>query len=366
VRAASSRFGAAVVGSHRGILRVEAWRGTELLAAAVPVENGDLSSDDGNAVPHEVTLSVPAGSGREWDPTGDPFHPLAPYGQRLFIRRGIVYADGTEELVGLGWYLITDADPDPLGLGVQVRAASLERLLEDSKLQRPMQPIAGGTFESEVRRLAQGMVPVATKDAALVDRAVPATIVHENNRLEAIGKLAAAWPARIVVDSRGLLRLLPPVPELPGTPVVELHTGARGVVADWQSTAARGDAYNAVFARGEAPSADALPVEGIAWDDDPASPTYYGGPFGERPLEYASPLLTTEAAAQAAAATMLAKRLRRTRIAQVVMVPDPRIELGDFVDVSTPKVTGVGRVAGIRLPLNPDGGPATLTLEMGA
>jgi hypothetical protein len=362
VRAASARFAAEVVGSHRATFRVESWRGSDLLADAVPVETADLSGDDGASVPHELTLSIPAGPGREWDPTGDPLHPLAPFGQRLFVRRGIRYVDGSEELLGLGWYLITSATPDPLGLGVQVRAKGLEQLLEDSKLQRPIQPLY--TFEQEVQRLARGMLPVDTRDPSLVDRAVPWSIVYEENRMASLIKLAAAWPARIVVDSRGVLRMLPPVPALPGTPVVELHTGSRGIVAEWQTAVDRAEMYNAVFVRGQDPDNAERAVEGIAWDSDPASPTYYGGPFGERPLEYASPLLTTEAACQAAAATMLATRLRRQRVAEVSIVPDPRIELGDYVDVRTPTVNGVGRVAGIKLPVNPDGGPETLTVEM--
>ena len=364
MRASSARFAAEVVGSHRATFRVEVWRGTELLADAVPVENADLTGDDGASVPHELTLSIPAGPGREWDPTGDPFHPLSPFGQRVFARRGIVYADGTEELLGLGWFLITSSTPDPLGLGIQVRAKGLEQLLEDSKFQRPVQAV--GTFEQEVHRLARGFLPIAARDPALVDRAVPSSVIHEDNRMAALIKLAAAWPARFVVDPRGVLRLLPPVPELPGTPVVELHTGERGIVAEWQTSTERSELYNAVFARGEDPNNSELVVEGIAWDDDPASPTYYGGPFGERPLEYASPLLTTEAACQAAAATMLAKRLRRQRVAEVTIVPDPRLELGDWIEVDTPTVSGVGRIAGMKFPVNPDGGPMVLTVEMGA
>jgi hypothetical protein len=364
VRAATARFAAEVVGSHRATFRVESWRGAELLADAIPVENADLVGNDAQSVPHELTLSIPAGPGREWDPTGDPYHPLSPFGQRLFVRRGIRYVDGTEELLGLGWFLITSATPDPLGLGIQVRAKGLEQLLEDSKFQRPLAPM-GGTFWNEVHRLARGFLPIITDTTLVPDRPFPLSVIHEDNRMAALLKVAAAWPARAVVDSRGVLRMLPPVPDLPGTPVVELHTGSRGTVAEWQTATDRSELYNAVFVRGQDPDNAELPVEGIAWDSDPASPTYYGGPFGERPLEYASPLLTTEAAAQAAAATMLAKRLRRTRVAEVSIVPDPRLELGDWVDVQTPTVQGVGRVAGIKLPVNGDGGPETLTVEMG-
>lgn len=368
MRAASDRFAAAVKGSHRAATLVESWRGTEQLAESVPLIAGELSADDTQAIPGEVTINVPAGPSREWDPTGDPFHPLAPFGQQLYVSRGIVLPSGVTELLGLGWYLITDADPDPLGAGVKVKAASRERLLEDAGLQRPLQPLAGGTYDSEARRLVGGRIPVDDLGAGLTDRAVPADRVFEGSRLKSLTELATAWPARVVVDSQGLLQLRAPFPDDPaaGVPVLTLSTGARGVVADWQTSSSREDLINVVYARGEEETADGRRVEGYAWDDVTTSPTYVGGPFGEHTMEYSSPLLTTEAQCTKAAQTILAKRLRRTRTAVVTLVPDPRIETGDYVELDTPKVAGVGRVSGVKLPLGGDGGPMVLTVEMGA
>lgn len=363
MRSASAKFAARIVGSHRTVTRIESWRGTELLDGAIPIEDGDHGYDDTQTIPGEINLTVPVGPSREWDPTGDPFHPLAPFGQQLYVSKGITYTNDTEELVGLGWYLITDAVPDPLGRGVSVKAASLERLLDDALLQRPLNPLPGGTFDSEARRLVGGRVPMGDLDVGLVDRAVPTDRVWEQNRLSSLAQIAAAWPARIVVDSQGLLSFLPPAAST-GVPVATLSTGSQGVVASWQTGSTRGDIYNAVFARGEASSSDAQPVEGFAYDSDPASPTMFGGPFGEHTLEYSSPLLTTVAQCEAAADTMLAKRLRRTRVAVVEMVPDPRLEANDWITLDTPTVSGLGRISGVRMPLTAAGGTATLTVEM--
>jgi hypothetical protein len=364
MRSASARFAARIVGSHRMITRVESWRGAQLVDGAIPFEDGEVTYDDTQAIPGDLSLTVPAGPNREWDPTGDPFHPLAPFGQRLYVSRGIVFSDGTEELVGVGWFLITDATPDPLGRGVAVKAASLERLLEDATLQNPLNPLPGGTFDSEARRLVGGRLPMIDLAASgLVDRAVPTDRVWEGDRLANLGQIATAWPARIVVDAQGLLAFRPPAASI-GVSVADLHTGSQGVVASWQTGATRAEIYNAVFARGEVSSADAAPVSGLAWDSDPASPTLFGGAFGEHTLDYSSPLLTTVAECETAAATILAKRLRRNRVAVVEMVPDPRLEANDWVDVNTPTVVGLGRISGYKLPLTADAGTATLTVEM--
>lgn len=366
MRAASERFAGAVRDSHRARLRVESWRGTELLAESIPVEDGTLVVDGEQPIPGELRIVVPAGIRRQWIPT-DPLHPLAPFGQRLYVERGIEYLDGDTEYLGLGWFLITGAAPDPLGQGTQVTAQSLERLLADDRIATPIQPKAGATLFSEVERLVSGRLPVDELPAALTNRTVPADVTWEQDRLNALGTILAAWPARARVNDEGLLELLAPVPEWHniGPAVHQLATGERGVVAEWSSDVEREQLYNGVFVSGREAVSDKKQVRGYAWDSDETSPTYYLGPFGRRAFEYASPLLTTVAQCNAAAATMLSKRLRRTRVAVVSMVPDPRLELDDVVEVATPTVEGIGRVSGVALPLRPDGGPATVTLEMG-
>ena len=361
MREASSSFAAAVVDSHVRTTAVESWRGGELLVDSIPVEQGEQTYDDTSPIPGEVSITVP---GREWDPTGDPWHPLAPFGQRLYVSTGIRHYTGEEELLGLGWYLITDADPDPLGRGVRVRAQSLERLLADDRLVTPMAPLAGGTLLSEAYRITRGRVPFEEGvPAGVTDRAVPADTVWEGDRLSALSSIAGALPARFRVDDTGLLRILPPAGTT-GTPVLELRTGERGVVAEWSTRVSRDEVYNAVVVTGEDNSAERRPLYATAIDDDPASPTFYGGPYGRRQREYSSPLITTNAAALTAARSVLDDERRKSRTALVTMVPDPRLEPRDWVTLSTPTVSGLARVSSIRLPLHPAGGPATLTVEV--
>ena len=69
----------------RGV-RVSSWLGASLLAGSVPVLSGSFEESDGQEIPEQITLRVPASDGGfSWDPAGDPRHPLADFGQRLNV-----------------------------------------------------------------------------------------------------------------------------------------------------------------------------------------------------------------------------------------------------------------------------------------
>jgi hypothetical protein len=62
--------------------------------------------------------------------------------------------------------------------------------------------------------------------------------------------------------------------------------------------------YNAVVVTGEALDTEA-PPSAVAYDNNPASPTYWEGDFGKVPRFYSSSFITTEAQAQTTANALL-------------------------------------------------------------
>jgi hypothetical protein len=94
---------------------------------------------------------------------------------------------------------------------------------------------------------------------------------------------------------------------------------------------------NVVVARGE--SQDGTPpVQAVAIDSDPSSPTYAGtGPgtsaYGRSTYFFSSPLLATESQAQAAADTILAQNVGAGATYTLVRPYDPTITAGDVVAV---------------------------------
>jgi len=94
---------------------------------------------------------------------------------------------------------------------------------------------------------------------------------------------------------------------------------------------------NVVVARGE-PQDGSAPVQAVAMDTDPSSPTYAGtgpgtSPYGRVTEFYSSPLLTTVAQAQSAANTILAANVGAGATYALIVPYDPTITAGDVVAV---------------------------------
>lgn len=94
---------------------------------------------------------------------------------------------------------------------------------------------------------------------------------------------------------------------------------------------------NVIVARGEAQDGTA-PVQAIAMDTDPSSPTYAGtgpgtSPYGRVTMFYSSPLLLTVPQAQSAANTLLTNNVGAGATYTLTVPYDPTISAGDVIAV---------------------------------
>jgi hypothetical protein len=84
-------------------------------------------------------------------------------------------------------------------------------------------------------------------------------------------------------------------------------------------------AYNGVTVAGTNPSA--IPVQATAWDTDTTSPTFYLGPFGQRPAPTVqSDTATTADQCFAAALGLLPQYLGLARTVETTLLPDPHLK----------------------------------------
>lgn len=313
-------------------VRVESWLGGELLADDIPIVSGSEDSDRALSVPERVSLSVPRlDRGVTWSPVSAD-HPLAANGQRLKVSLGIGVGGGVVEWLTRGWVVVESAVTR--GDVVDVTGVGLLSLIEEARLVSPFQP--SGTLGSTLRGLVE---PALTVDlsAAPTDRSVPAGMNWDEDRLGAVYELLDAWPADITVDPEGFLAV---TPTSTGSPVGALTDGAGGTAVSVDGESTREGAANVVVARGNA--SDGGQVQGVAYDT--AGPKRMGGPFNPLPVPtfYYSPLLTTVAQCNAAAATILARRKRETaRRFTAECVPDPTLVLGDVLTVTTAELDAV-------------------------
>ncbi|MCQ9178738.1 hypothetical protein KMT30_06770 [Streptomyces sp. IBSBF 2953] len=338
-------------------MRVESWLGDQLLADDVPVVDGSEERDSSLAIPERVTLTVPVEDrGVSWDPTIDPQHPLAAYGQQLRISYGVEVA-GDFEWITRGWFLVTGSTAEDDTVSVETQG--LLTLIDEAKFASAFQP--AGTLASTVRALVEPALTVEI-DGALTDRAIPLGMEWDDDRLGALSEVLNAWPATGRVTDDGVLRIEPLADT--GTPVLSLTDGVGGTVVRWQSTTSRDGAFNVVVAQGE--TSAGVQIQGVAYDLDSSNPYWYGGNFSPLPVPYtySSPLLTTIAQCRAAADATL-KRLRRTssRKLTITMVPHPGLMTGDVVSVTGAGLTSAPcMIESLSLPYSP--GEMSLTVRV--
>lgn len=338
-----------VVESTHGVsVQVESVRGDEVLADDLPLFSGVLDVTYDNNVPALLDLRFPP----DLMPRS-PFDPLAPFGQRLRLSQ--VLAVGPEEHpISLGEYLVTETRLED-GQTV-VRAQGLEYLVLDARLTSPFKP--SSTYAATLRALCRGIIDVDV-NPALADRSLASSVTEEwaddEERMNLLRSLERSWPATFVVDDDGIL-VAKPRPTV-GTPVRSWVHGEASAYVTVGVGATREEVYNAYVQKYEKP--DGTPDQQWAFDNDPASPTYYYGPYGQRPRFAFAPGITTAAQALSAARAGLRRELRRTTRITVDAPPDPRVETWDTVAVTLEDgQTFTGLVTDIGLPLTAGDGPA--------
>ncbi|MBQ1039285.1 DUF5047 domain-containing protein [Micromonospora sp. C81] len=343
--------------SHKRRVMVESWRGGKLLAASVPVDTATEEVDRSRRVPQRLTLTVPRRvQGVSWAPTTDT-HPLAANGQWLRVQLGIEVGNGITEWFQRGWFVIHSSNAD--GDTVTVEAVGLLHLIDEARFVTPFQPT--GTFSTTLRQLLEPAMTVII-DGALNDRAVPASMNWEEDRLGAVGELLDAWPAASRVTEHGFLHVYPAT--TPTTADLNLSdTGPDATIIRSTGGSTRENVFNTVVARGT--NSDGAQVQGVAYDT--TGPKAIGGPFNPLPVPFyfPSPLLTTIDQVNQAAQTVLdRKRQEAGREFQVEMVPHPGLQDGDTVSITTDEVSGLlCTVQALTLPYTADGGSQLLTVR---
>lgn len=369
LRVAAANYADVVAYSHRIRVDLDSWLADELIAESIPLAGGQLTEAGDQAIPERLTFTVPSldSAGRSWLPV-DELSALSQHGQRIYVTHNVVRGDNTALVVGLGWYAIQDWDEG--SAGVEVEATGLLQLVADSGLITSTTPPAGATFVSELTRLIDGLLPVDI-DTTLVDRAVPGSMAWQDDRLQAVQQLLAAWPARMYVDEQGVLVVAPVYTDSDAAEVTLTQLG--GTVIGQARSGSRDGLPSLIIARGENAGDDnRAPVVGYAGDYNSNSPTFIPR-YGIKTEVLSSPLLTTEAQCIKAAQTRLANS-QQSRVIPVTTIPDARIRPGVRVDLQyqhrTPRGVVVNdelvrtRVLGSSLALTAAGGAQSLDLAV--
>ncbi|MEU7039835.1 DUF5047 domain-containing protein [Streptomyces varsoviensis] len=329
----SDQFRQALTTSHTIVTRVDAYYDGALTASEVPIESGTVTVDRGSKVRRALSLSVSDIRLLPWDVRD----PLASYGQQLVVSRGIRFAGGATEMVPLGTFRINEPSGDVYAGPVSVTGQSAECHIQEDKFLAPTSTRGYGTCVEAITFLIRQTLPNAAVVNLTADGRNPVCPVVtwdvNADRWDAVAQVATAMHAEIYVDSLNRF-VITDVPNVLTTPVAwEISEGEKGTLVSASRQMPRTNVFNAVMVSSENTTANVAPVSAVAYDNDPNSPTRWGGPFGRVAKAYSSALLTSRTACQTAANYMLADAIAPNIQTSISSIPNPALEGGDCLRV---------------------------------
>lgn len=273
-------------------------------------------------------------SGNEILPTR-PGDLLTPFGTTMFAELGLELLDGTISYVPYGTYEVSSCQTSVQAGDrvVDVGLVDISDRIERYRFETPY-TTPGGIYLAQLinsvvlNRL--GVSPAVPNGASLI--AAPRTFGLDTGTgpwseiLDVLDSYSeTAWYDRVGDIQLGAISS-DPANAYP----LESFTS---LSADFDTRPA-----NVVVARGESQD-DTPPVQAVAVDTDPGSPTYAGegpgqSPYGRVTEYYASPLITTVAQATSAANTILAGNIGAGATYTITCPFDPTIDAGDVVGIN--------------------------------
>jgi hypothetical protein len=333
MRPVSAAFLAAVGESHSmkvraRVLTTSGQNGVNPTGTEIRVEDGSVTFDSTAQVQATLDLTTP----QAWPVNASDL--LTPYGNEIFIERGVIYAGGATEWVSLGYYRINEVDQQqaPVGL-IQLSCTDRMQGIVDARIVAPITFTAGTAVSSIIQSLVTGVYSWATYsiDSSLTTASINVDQITTDDRYGFVNDLVTSYGMVWYWDYRGVLVVeFPPDPTMP---VTTLKTGSNGVLVALSRTLSRDSVFNACVASGQQAS-DTVPPTQLVVDNNPASPTYWYGKFGQVPQFYSSSFLTTDDQCNAAAESILLKSTGLPYEVDFGIVPNPSLELLDPVTVS--------------------------------
>lgn len=326
MRPASAVLREAVKYSHTLRCWVDFYQGTSLVPAwsRSPVTAGKLTSDRTSSVRTncDLSLAIP-----EWEAL-----PVDCNSGRFRVYRGLGSL-GYTEVLQLGEFRVDEIERPATGV-VTINGSGLESYIVDARFLSPRTPPYGSSTIETIQNLIREVLPNAQfRIRATRNKRITATATYERDRRDALDSLAASIGAEVYVDATGTWVIADIPDPTSGAPVFIVDEGNGGVLVDRSEQSTRDRVYNAAVVIGRTVNSDIAPSWGWAADLDPGSPTYFYGPFGQKPIFYSSQFFTSDGQCAAYAQTLLIEALAQNVTLSFDQVPIDFLETGDLVGV---------------------------------
>lgn len=333
MRPVTDSFLSTIRGSHQAVFRARVVApgqvGVNPTGTEIPINGGDVTMDSTADINSTLDLTTKF----DWPANATALG--APYGQEIYVERGVTYGNGTKEYVGLGYFRIDSVEQDrtpngTLHIGGSDRMANVRDGRNTTPYVFGPGASVGSVIDQVVGEVVSGLVTVY--DWSAYAQTLGNTHVVDEDRLKFVADLVAAYGKIMYFDYAGRLQVKSP-PAQNRAAVWTINNGRNGVLVSMKRAIARDGVYNGVVARGES-TGELPPVQGIAIDSNASSPTYWYGPFGKVPKFYNSAFLTTTDQCLSAAQSMLLSATGLPYTVSLGTVPNPALEAWDVIAVA--------------------------------
>jgi hypothetical protein len=332
VAVASGALRRTLAGSHRPLLEARVVTGhptgDDPDGEEIPIRGGDVVYDGTAEVRATLrldTLGISDATGRSTYPrfATDLLSPVR--GAEIFIRYGLDLGGAGVLWTPLGYYRIEDDDQGEAPYGGIALAGKdrMAALIEGNLLSRRLYPASRA-----VGIIVEDLVTDIYPDAVIVwdDSSdlnpLGRVLVVEESRYEALRDIAVSTGKLMYWDDTGVLRFETPPDE--DSPVWEVRSGRDGVLVSAARRVSRQDVVNGWVVVGQAAD-DLSRVRSVAIDNNPQSPTYFFGDFGQVVRRHESPLIFNQPQADTAAIALLRRSLGAPHEVEFSAITNPTL-----------------------------------------
>lgn len=363
----TDRFLAEIRRSHRYTTYVDVIS-PDNKTVRLPAIDGSVKCDRTATVRRTISVKCVDPDGR-FTPR-DEHGILTPFGTLIKAYRGVVYDDGTTEVAPLGVFRLSKSSiKDSVGGApeIDLEGSDFSRTVSRDKFTVPYTVEQDTNILDAIKDIIARTFPDATYDAISTTLTATAPQVFDAGKdpWDAVTTLASSMAAEIYFDVTGNVVVAPP-PDINSQPAPDFTyvEGNGCTMLDLSRDFSDENAYNGVIVTGESAGDEKAPVRGEAWDEDPTSPTYRFGPYGEVPQFVTNSVVKTDDDAEAMAKSLLADNLGSPVQLDITATVNPSYEGGDVVQVKRARsaVDGLYTIDAFDVPLSASGSQS-LTLR---
>lgn len=323
---------------------VDVYRDSLKVLSDLPVVSGSLKVDRDGRTRRSGSMVV-------GDPTLFPrFNSdlLAPYSTEVVIKQGLTYTDGSEELVPLGVFIVNDVNADEAtGLIPSIEFFDrAQRVFETSThvIEGTEKTLSGMTVSAALESVLLYPAPGWPHsplwglyiDPTLTNPRIPGgQFDGYTDRWQLVLDLVEMIGAECYFDRSGTA-VVKPIPGITADTtsadaVWIVNCGENGVMLSAEQRITRDDTYNSIVMLGATPDGTTRQARAIVYDLNPASLTYWHGPFGKKTLRLQNERLVTDSQCLIAAQAKLKEALGLAKHVHFGSLCNPALDDGDII-----------------------------------